>query len=57
MGDNPPYRNSPIRYLRAINVIPGWRRGLTAQFQRLEYQQVKAREVPELIDLDPNDGS
>jgi hypothetical protein len=49
-----PFRDSPIKYFKAINTVPGWSRGLTVQFERLERFRVRSSAQPELISI-PND--
>jgi hypothetical protein len=44
-----PFRDSPIKYFKAINTVPGWNRGLTAQFERLERYRAKKSVQPEVI--------
>ncbi len=51
-GTTAPFRDSPVKVQAARNFVPGWGRGLTSQFLRVENYRRKGRVVIEVIDIE-----
>jgi len=52
-GLPPPLRNSAHKYLAALNVLPGWRRSIGSQLDRVEKYRNREKEEgpPQIVDL------
>ncbi len=50
-GGQPPLRNSPTKYLAAINSSPGWNRSISQQLARIEARRGVDKRPPVKVNL------